>query len=178
MLVFAGPNGSGKTTITRAWAPVGTYVNADDIRSATGCSDLEAAQAAEQIREFCLADRLDFTFETVLSTDRNLRLLRAAQGAGYKITGVFVMTVSAELNVARVMSRALAGGHDVPPDKTRTRYARSLANLPEFVRLCDEANVFDNTDRPTIVFAKTAEGGVFFPTEWWPAPALHELIGR
>ncbi|MDR1441603.1 MAG: zeta toxin family protein [Bifidobacteriaceae bacterium] len=178
LLVFAGPNGSGKTTIARAWAPAGIYINADDIKLATDCSDLEAAQTAEQIRKSCLAGRLDFTFETVLSTDRNLRLLRTAQDVGYKITGVFVMTVSAELNVARVMSRTAAGGHSVPADKTRSRYAGSLANLPEFARLCDEVYVFDNTDQPTVVFTKAAEDESFYPTEMWPAPTLDRLLDR
>jgi len=29
VLVFAGPNGSGKTTITRRLKPAGTYINSD-----------------------------------------------------------------------------------------------------------------------------------------------------
>lgn len=32
MLVFAGPNGSGKTTVTQSLPTFGTYVNADDIK--------------------------------------------------------------------------------------------------------------------------------------------------
>lgn len=38
--------------------------------------DLEAAQKAEALREQALQDRRDFTFETVMSTDRNLKLLK------------------------------------------------------------------------------------------------------
>lgn len=48
IMVFAGPNGSGKSTITRMAKLVGEYVNADDIKKATLCSDLEAAQRAEK----------------------------------------------------------------------------------------------------------------------------------
>jgi len=33
ILVFAGPNGSGKTTITRLAKLVGVYINADDIKA-------------------------------------------------------------------------------------------------------------------------------------------------
>ena len=43
VVVFAGPNGSGKTTITRMAKIVGEYINADDIKRTTLCSDLEAA---------------------------------------------------------------------------------------------------------------------------------------
>lgn len=39
ILVLAGPNGSGKTTITQFLDIVGTYTNADDIASATGMSN-------------------------------------------------------------------------------------------------------------------------------------------
>jgi predicted ABC-type ATPase len=66
----------------------------------------------------------------------------------------------------------------VTPDKTKSRYARSLANLPEFVEMCDAVYVFDNTEHPTVVFAKTANSEAFFPTELWTIPALRALIGR
>ncbi len=40
VMVFAGPNGSGKSTITRMAKTVGQYINADDIKKTTLCSDL------------------------------------------------------------------------------------------------------------------------------------------
>jgi predicted ABC-type ATPase len=43
VIIFAGPNGSGKSTITRMARTVGEYINADDIKKSTFCSDLEAA---------------------------------------------------------------------------------------------------------------------------------------
>lgn len=63
--VFAGPNGSGKSTITRMAKTVGVYINADDIKKASLCSDMEAALRAEELREDAIANREDFTFETV-----------------------------------------------------------------------------------------------------------------
>jgi predicted ABC-type ATPase len=50
VLAFAGPNGSGKTTITRGLPAFGTYVNADDMKAAHNLSDLEAALQAELLR--------------------------------------------------------------------------------------------------------------------------------
>ncbi len=76
VMIFAGPNGSGKTTITSMAKTVGVYINADDIKRSILCSDLEAAQKAEELRDFMLEKGEDFTFETVLSTDRNLKLLK------------------------------------------------------------------------------------------------------
>ena len=79
VIVFAGPNGSGKSTITKMAKTVGVYINADDIKRSSLCSDLEAAQKAEELREQAIREKRDFTFETVLSTDRNLNLLRRAK---------------------------------------------------------------------------------------------------
>ena len=74
IIVFAGPNGSGKTTITRMARTIGVYINADDIKKSSLCSDLEAAVKAEELREEMLEKGEDFTFETVLFTDRNIAL--------------------------------------------------------------------------------------------------------
>ena len=79
IIVFAGPNGSGKSTVTKLAKTAGIYINADDIKRANHCSDLEAAQRAEMMHENALEQMQDFTFETVLSTDRNLRLLQRAR---------------------------------------------------------------------------------------------------
>ena len=72
VIVFAGPNGSGKTTITRMAKTIGVYINADDIKKSNSCSDLEAAIKAEELRESMVDTCHDFTFETVLSTEEIL----------------------------------------------------------------------------------------------------------
>ena len=41
VIVFSGPNGSGKTTITGMAKTVGEYINADDIKRTILCSDIE-----------------------------------------------------------------------------------------------------------------------------------------
>lgn len=67
IIVFAGPNGSGKTTITRMAKIVDPYINADDIKMTTHCSDMEAAIQAERLRENQLSRNEGFTFDTSLS---------------------------------------------------------------------------------------------------------------
>ena len=68
VIVFAGPNGSGKTTITRMAKTVGVYINADDIKKSNFCSDLETVLKDEELGESMVNQNKDFTFETVLST--------------------------------------------------------------------------------------------------------------
>ncbi len=76
---MAGPNGSGKSTITSHIEVIGNYVNADAIKLHLNCDNLTAAQIAKSTREYLLKQRKSFTFETVLSTPRNLNLMERAK---------------------------------------------------------------------------------------------------
>jgi len=176
VLVFAGPNGSGKSTITRGHPIVGVYVNADDIKSHRGCSDLEAAQEAELLRESLLHSRKSFTFETVLSTERNIILLEKAKKSGYRIESVFVLTTDAEINVRRVKTRVLKGGHDVLYDKIRSRYSKSLQMLKRLITLSDDCVVIDNTDRPEVIYKKDDDGEVYISNDFWSDSDIIELV--
>ncbi|MCL2122306.1 MAG: hypothetical protein FWH28_08680 [Clostridiales bacterium] len=175
ILVFAGPNGSGKSTVAPAWPMIGLYINADDIKVKRGFGDLEAAQEAQRLHEFCLAERRSFTFETVLSTDRNLDLLARAEVAGFRMEGVFVLTVSAELNVFRVRSRELNGGHSVAPDKIRSRYKKSLATIPRLLTLCDLFRIVDNTREPESIFVKDSGGTRIHANRYWSVAGIEKL---
>ena len=91
--------------MTRLAKIIEPYINADDIKRTNHCTDLEAAQMAEAMRERCINEHKSFTFETVLSTDRNLKLLKKAKAEGYFIRCIYVLTCDSNINVARVKSR-------------------------------------------------------------------------
>ncbi len=177
VIVFAGPNGSGKSTITRMAKTVGVYINADDIKKASLCSDMEAALRAEELREDAIANREDFTFETVLSTDRNLKLLRKAKENGYFVRCIYVLTANADINLIRVQVREASGGHSVPEEKIRARYDRALALIPQLIEVCDIVHIYDNTDVPFRIFKKRKD--VFFKWEndYWNSDAIATLTG-
>jgi len=177
ILVFAGPNGSGKTTVTRSLSTFGTYVNADDLKKEYGLTDIEAAQQAESLRNSLLDSNADFSFETVLSTDRNLLLLERAKTLGYEVQCIYVLTCDENINVARVRARHVAGGHDVPDDKIRARYQRALALLPKLIGVCDRILVYDNSDKPSLIFSKESAHLEIFPNSHWPESKLMELLG-
>lgn len=177
ILVFAGPNGSGKSTITKGIPICGIYVNADEIKRLSQCTDLEAAQEADQIRHMLLSANKDFTFETVLSTDRNLELLRQAKEQGYEIFAIFVLTNSPYINIQRVKSRVKAGGHDVPEEKIISRYDRSLRNLSQLVRIADHIRVIDNSgDEPHMICEISNQQLVIWETEHWNKKDILKLI--
>ena len=177
VLAFAGPNGSGKTTLARRLPVFGTYINADDLKKEYNLTDLEAAQKAEALRNALLDSGADFSFETVLSTERNLLLLRKAKLRGYEVRCVYVLTCGENINVARVKSRAASGGHDVPADKIRTRYHRALALLPLLVEICDSILIYDNSVVPVLIFSKGRGFSEIYPNDLWPESALKKLLG-
>ena len=61
LTVFGGPNGSGKTTVTRHYPVSGVYINADIIKVQQNCTDREAAEIATALREKYLKMDEDFT---------------------------------------------------------------------------------------------------------------------
>ena len=175
--VFAGPNGSGKSTITRMAKTVGEYINADDIKKTTLCSDLEAAMKAEELREKMLCEKKDFTFETVLSTERNLNLLMRAKDNGYFVRGIYVLTIDAGVNVARVNAREALGGHGVPEDKIRSRYSKALALIPRLVEVCDILHVYDNTNEPFRIFKKRKDIYYHWENKYWDNKKISDITG-
>lgn len=176
LLVFAGPNGSGKTTVTRSLPTFGTYVNADDLKKEYNLTDIEAAQQADMLRSKLLDDGADFSFETVMSTERNLLLMQRAKELGYEVQCIYVLTCDENINVARVKARYASGGHDVPEDKIRVRYHRALALLPKVIAVCDKTLVYDNSAMPCLIFSKEDGQSKLYPNDYWPDAALRKLL--
>ncbi len=177
VIVFAGPNGSGKSTITKMTRIVNPYINADDIKRATQCTDLEAAELAEELRELALEMKKGFTFETVLSTERNLNLLKRAKEAGFFVRCIYVLTATPDINVMRVESRFASGGHPVPEDKIRSRYDKSLAQIPELLKVADVLHIYDNTTIPFRIFKKNKYETICWENRFWSTEKIRKLTG-
>lgn len=176
MLVFAGPNGSGKSTITQFFDIVGTYTNADDMVSATGMSNEEAAVFADKMRYSSIEKKEDFTFETVLSSHYKLDILKKAKAEGYFIKCIFVLTVDSSVNVARVVARVAIGGHNVDEGKIRSRYTASLQNIKKLIEICDILHVYDNTEEPIRIIRKHKDDISIFPNALWTEEKIFELL--
>lgn len=179
IVVFAGPNGSGKSTITELLKPPYDYVNADEIKKHLKCSDIDAAKTAEAQREKLLSERKDFSFETVLSTERNLNLLKKAKDAGYFIKCFYILTADPIINVARVKLRALTGGHDVPEEKIVSRYNKALGLIPELLSVCDICHIYDNSaTQPFRIFKKRKDEFYYDDNaDFWKLPDIDSLTG-
>ena len=156
LIVIAGPNGSGKTTITtkilhHQWMEDAVYINPDQIAK-DKFGDWNSAEAVmqsvkycEALREECLAERKSLIFETVLSADDKLDYIRRAKDAGFFIRIFFVSTNHPTINAARIAHRVMEGGHDVPISKIISRYFKSILNCRRISRLADRTYIYDNS---------------------------------
>lgn len=120
---------------------------------------------------------MDFTFETVLSTRRNLDLLKRAKKKGYFIRCFYVLTADVEVNVARVKIREMQGGHSVPEDKIRSRYERAMELIPELVEISDILHIYDNTTEPQRIFKKRKTKYFCWSNNRWNEEAIEKLTG-
>jgi predicted ABC-type ATPase len=151
-VMIAGPNGSGKSTLIAAlradpnMSLPALYVNADDLQRERGIADpLKARRLATELRLHALEGRVDVMYETVMSHPSKIAELQQAKAAGYHVTVHLVATEDPSINAERVFARVQAGGHDVPRDRIRSRYERTLALAPLAIAYADQAVVFDNT---------------------------------
>ena len=161
-LVIAGPNGAGKTTFAREFLPqeagVVEFVNADLI--AAGLSPLDPDRAAvragrimvQLIRDHVARGR-DFAFETTLAGRRYAQAIPRWQAAGYSVGLIFLSLPSPEFAIERVASRVSRGGHSVPDDVVRRRFASGHENFERvYKRLVDHWKLYDNRgSRPVLV---------------------------
>ena len=139
LVILAGPNGSGKSTaapnLLKGALGVAEYINADVI--AQGLSGFEpskvalaAGRALLERFDHLAAQGIDFSIEVTLAS-RSLhgRVLRLKQDHGYRVHIIFLRLDSAQLAIERVVQRVRSGGHDVPVETIRRRYASGLRNF-------------------------------------------------
>jgi predicted ABC-type ATPase len=152
--VLAGGNGAGKTTFHRLFlAPRGIkLLNADLIAAKINPESpekagYEAAHLISRLGEDLLNQGVSFCFETVFSHESKIDFVARAKALGYKTILVYIHLDTPALNEARVCQRVSEGGHNVPPEKTRTRIPRTMKNIATVLPLADEARLLDNSSR-------------------------------
>lgn len=150
-IILGGPNGSGKSSAYAKLQLDGVWINADEIaKELTGTSDGRAAAMAAgraAIRKLAdmIATKTSFIYETTLSSQQAVNLMRDAKAAGFSVGLYYVALDSVETNVERVKQRVEAGGHDIPEADIRKRYAGSLDKLAAALTYADEALLMDNS---------------------------------
>ena len=155
LYIIAGPNGAGKTTFARRFLPDYVkcleFINADLI--AGGLSPFVPERAAiragrimmEQLQSLS-AQRRDFGFETTLSGKTYVKLFGKLKEKGYRINLFFLWIGKADLAIERIADRVRKGGHSIPENVVRRRFAKGLTNFVNLYRpILDSWFIFDNS---------------------------------
>jgi len=162
-VAVAGPNGAGKTTFYHSHLEaVGLrFVNADVFAGELDLDPYTAAKVADTVRRQLLNRGESFIFETVFSDPAGdkLRFLKEAVGRGYTVVLCYIGIATPKLSEERVAMRVSQGGHDVPGDKLKSRFPRSLANLRRAIHELPHVLIYENSDlrrpfREVVVFEK------------------------
>jgi len=164
LYIISGCNGAGKTTASYSVLPdmldCKEFVNADEI--ARGLSPFQPDKVAIEAGRIMLnrihdlmVQKVDFAFETTLSTRSYRNFVKEAQLNGYFVTMVYFWLNSVDLAIERVSRRVLAGGHNIPEDIIRRRYRSGIENLSKiYIPICDSWMIFDNSGHPPLLIAK------------------------
>lgn len=156
LIVIAGPNGSGKTSVTsrilhHEWIEDSVYINPDIIAQEkfgnwnSHEAIIQSINYCEELRENCLRERKSLIFETVLSVQDKVDYIYRAKKAGFFVRLFFVCTESPTINAARIAQRVMEGGHDVPITKVISRYQKSILNCCLASKVVDRAYIYDNS---------------------------------
>lgn len=153
MFVFAGNNGSGKSTIRNLIVDrLGVSVNIDPDALARKInnghpekSKVSAGKEAIRIARECIRNKWDFTVETTLAGGNVIRQMKDAKEQGFEIIMFYVGLGDVRLNIERVALRVKNGGHHIETEDIIRRDVTSLDNLVSHLDLIDQLIIVDNS---------------------------------
>ena len=164
IVIIAGPNGAGKTTFAREFLPTDAvlpnFVNADLI--AAGLSPFAPELAAFKAGRLMLETLVDyarrgesFSFETTLSGLIYAQMIPVWQAAGYVVKLIFLSLPDVEMAIERVAIRVRQGGHNIPEDVIRRRFAHGRENFERYKLLVDGWQLYDNSSTPPMLIEES-----------------------
>lgn len=153
MIVFAGNNGSGKSTIRNLIADmlgISVHIDSDALARSMDAEHpdrrkVSAGKEAIRLARDCIRQKRNFSIETTLAGGNAIRLIQLARGNGFEVTMFYVGLGNYKLNIERVAMRVKNGGHDIPVSDIIRRETTSMQNLLAHLEMIDHLTVVDNT---------------------------------
>ncbi|SDX05801.1 zeta toxin family protein [Paenibacillus sp. PDC88] len=139
MFVFAGNNGSGKSTIRNLIIDrLGVNVNIDPDALARRLDPenperrkVSAGKEALKLTKDCILNKRDFTVETTLAGGNVIRQMREAKDHGFEVIVFYIGLEDVRLNIERVAARVMNGGQHIETTDILRRSQTSIHNLLE-----------------------------------------------
>jgi predicted ABC-type ATPase len=177
MYVFAGNNGSGKSTIRNLIVDrLGISVNIDPDALARRINPIHpekyrfsAGKDAIRLAKECIAKRRDFSIETTLAGGNAIRLIKEAKRNGFEITMFYIGLGDPYLNIERVAARVRNGGHDIPTEDIIKRHTTSMENLLRNIELVDNLVVIDNSSLDGVIVLESSGHEIKYLSSICPA---------
>jgi predicted ABC-type ATPase len=137
MYVFAGNNGSGKSTFRNLLIDkLGIEINIDPDGIARRIDPLnpeskrfEAGKSVIKMVKECIKEGNSFSIETTLAGKNAINQIKAAQNHGFEITMFYLGLEDVKQNIERVTLRVKNGGHHISTEDILRRHIRSRENL-------------------------------------------------
>lgn len=153
MYIFAGNNGSGKSTIRNLIIDkIGIETNIDPDGIARHLDPFnpesqraEAGRLAIKLARDCIKNQRSFSVETTLAGKTFLKRIKKARENGFEITMFYLGLEDVQQNIERVVLRVRNGGHHIPKEDILKRHVKSKENLLQNLSLIDNLIVMDNS---------------------------------
>lgn len=130
VLIFAGANGSGKTTFAKSILEPGfIFINADDIKKKKNLSYVEAGKESLCLIDNSITEDKDFSFETTMSGIGLSKKFENLKKEKYHTVIFYLFAYPVELLIERIKERVKKGGHMVANEDVIRRYYRSAYNF-------------------------------------------------
>lgn len=154
LFVFAGNNGSGKSTFRNLIIDkIGVDINIDpdSIARRLDSENPERKRIAagkEVIKSVnrYLEEGKDFSIETTLAGRNATRQMQKAKEMGYEVTMFYIALRDVNQNIERVVMRVRNGGHDIPTEDIIRRNTTSFKHLYEYAHIIDNLVLIDNSE--------------------------------
>lgn len=181
--IIGGVNGTGKSSLTGVLrtqtTDLGQIIDVDKITAEGKLSPIEGGRIALRKIRDCLEKGISFTQETTLSGYRTETTAAEAKRQGYVIRLYYVGLDTPEECLARIKNRVQHGGHDIPENDVKRRFAGRWEAVSKVLPYCDEARFFDN-DNGFQEVAEYRNGAFILKGEHCPAwiQELSEYLKR
>lgn len=160
LYVFAGNNGSGKSTFrSLILDKMDSDINVDTDLIAKNMKlnhvnnpQIKAGKKTIQMIHECIEKKINFSMETTLSGKLAVNQILTAKEKGFTIKMFFLFLQDDSYNLRRIKYRVENGGHNIPKADVFRRKDRSINHFIKLIDALDESFLIDNTGgMPTTV---------------------------